>query len=136
MWSLFGFSIQQFFICLFNCQKIAFVCEFQHTPLWIFFFPRCSTFFVDMRLLRHVPKSLRNKISERHIPYSFQKMVFVAFKTLWHGERTILSTWNVMNLQIIRNECIRFGGHAHIEVSYKILWLEVLAKAPNFSPYF
>jgi hypothetical protein len=27
MCSPFGFSIQQFFICLSNCQKIAFVCE-------------------------------------------------------------------------------------------------------------
>jgi hypothetical protein len=29
----FGFSMQEFFICLFYCQKTAFVCEFQHTPL-------------------------------------------------------------------------------------------------------
>jgi hypothetical protein len=29
-----------------------------------------------------------------------------------------------MILQTIRNECIRFGGHVDIEVSYKILWLE------------
>jgi hypothetical protein len=37
--SLFGFSIQEFFTCLFYCQKMAFVCEFQHTRLWkmIFF---------------------------------------------------------------------------------------------------
>jgi hypothetical protein len=33
MFSLFGFSIQEFFICLFYCQKMVFVCEFQHTPL-------------------------------------------------------------------------------------------------------
>jgi hypothetical protein len=33
MFSPFGFSIQEFFICLFYCQKTAFVCEFQHTPL-------------------------------------------------------------------------------------------------------
>jgi hypothetical protein len=32
MFSLFGCSIQQFFVCLFYCQKMAFVCEFQHTP--------------------------------------------------------------------------------------------------------
>jgi hypothetical protein len=29
----FGFSIQEFIICLFYCQRTAFVCEFQHTPL-------------------------------------------------------------------------------------------------------
>jgi hypothetical protein len=27
----FGFSIQEFSICYFYCQKTAFVCEFQHT---------------------------------------------------------------------------------------------------------
>jgi hypothetical protein len=33
MFSLFGFSIQGFFISLFFCQRMAFVCEFQHTRL-------------------------------------------------------------------------------------------------------
>jgi hypothetical protein len=33
MFSPFGFSIQEFYICLFYCQKTAFLCEFQHTPL-------------------------------------------------------------------------------------------------------
>jgi hypothetical protein len=28
---------------------------------------------------------------------------------------------NVMILQMVRNECVRFGGHINIEVSYKIL---------------
>jgi hypothetical protein len=27
------FSFKEFFLCLFYCQKTAFVCEFQHTPL-------------------------------------------------------------------------------------------------------
>jgi hypothetical protein len=34
MFPTFGFSIQECFICYFYCQKMAFVCEFQHTPLW------------------------------------------------------------------------------------------------------
>jgi hypothetical protein len=38
MFLQFGFSIQEFFICYFYCQKTAFVCEFQHTPLWKIFF--------------------------------------------------------------------------------------------------
>jgi hypothetical protein len=29
-------------------------------------------------------------------------------------------------LQTVRNECVRFGGHVDIEVSYKILRLDVL----------
>jgi hypothetical protein len=40
--------------------------------------------------------------------------------------------------QTVRSECVRFGGHVGIEVSYKILWLEVLKQSPilDTSPYF
>jgi hypothetical protein len=31
---------------------------------------------------------------------------------------------------MVRNECERFGGHVHIEVSYKILWLDLLKDTP------
>jgi hypothetical protein len=31
-----------------------------------------------------------------------------------------------MILQMVRNECVRFGGHVDIEVMYKILRLDVL----------
>jgi hypothetical protein len=45
MFSPFGFSVQEFFICYFYCQKTAFVCEFLHTPLWkIFFLATFHTF--------------------------------------------------------------------------------------------
>jgi hypothetical protein len=45
---------------------------------------------------------------------------------------------NVMILQMVRSECVRFDGHIDIEVSYKILRLEVQTKAPilDTSPYF
>jgi hypothetical protein len=36
-----------------------------------------------------------------------------------------------MILQKVRNECVRFGGHVDIEVSYKILQLDVLKKTPS-----
>jgi hypothetical protein len=39
------------------------------------------------------------------------------------------STLNLMILQTIWNEWVRFGGHVNIQVSYKILRLEVLKKA-------
>jgi hypothetical protein len=32
---------------------------------------------------------------------------------------------NVIISQMVRNESVRFGRHIDIEVSYKILWLEV-----------
>jgi ABC-type phosphate transport system ATPase subunit len=72
---------------------------------------------------------------ERHIPYLLLKMVFLAFETLLSpsgtGEKTFLSTLNVMILQMVRNECVRFGGHIDIEVSYKILRLNVLKETQN-----
>jgi hypothetical protein len=37
------------------------------------------------------------------------------------GKKTFFSTLNVMILQTVRNECVRFGGHVEIEVSYEIL---------------
>jgi hypothetical protein len=47
-------------------------------------------------------------------------------------------TLNVMISQTVKNECVRFGGHVDIEVSYKILQLEVLKESPilDTSPYF
>jgi hypothetical protein len=32
-------------------------------------------------------------------------------------------------LQMVWNECLRFGGHINIQISYKILRLKVLKKA-------
>jgi hypothetical protein len=69
-----------------------------------------------------------------HNPCLLEKVVFWAFKTLLSHfgtrHKTFLSTLNVIILQTVRNECARFGGHTDIEVSYKILWLEILNKAP------
>jgi hypothetical protein len=60
-------------------------------------------------------------------------MVFLAFKTLLSplsaGEKTFLSTLNVMILQMVRNERVRSGGYVDIEVRYKILRLDVLKKS-------
>jgi hypothetical protein len=43
-----------------------------------------------------------------------------------------------MILQTVWNKCVRFGGHVNIQVSYKILWLEVPKKASVLYnlPYF
>jgi hypothetical protein len=47
-----------------------------------------------------------------------------------HGKKTFLSTLNVTILQTVRNEYVRFGGHVDIEVSYKILQLDVRKETP------
>jgi hypothetical protein len=45
-------------------------------------------------------------------------------------KKTFSLTLNLMILQMVRNECLRFGGHVGIQVSYKILQLEVLKDSP------
>jgi hypothetical protein len=55
-----------------------------------------------------------------------------------HGKKTFFPTLNVRILQTVRNECVRFGGHVDIEVSYKILRLDVLKETSSLqnSPCF
>jgi hypothetical protein len=48
------------------------------------------------------------------------------------GEKTFLSTLNITILQMVRNECGRFGGHVDIEVSYKFLRLDILKETQFF----
>jgi hypothetical protein len=77
-----------------------------------------------------------------HNPCLLKKVNFLAFKTLLSPfgtrQKSFLSTFNVIILQMVRNERVRFSGHVHIEISYKILQLEILNEAPNLfnSPYF
>jgi hypothetical protein len=76
-----------------------------------------------MRFCGHVPNSLRNKNPKRHIPYLLEKVIFLDPKRLL--KITFSSTLNVMISQMVRNESVRFGRHIDIEVSYKILQLEI-----------
>jgi hypothetical protein len=82
MFQPFGFLIQEFFIYYFYCQKTAFVCEFQHTPLRKIIFWQPSTTLVNARFCTHVPNSTRNKIVKSHKPYLRPKVVFLAPETL------------------------------------------------------
>jgi hypothetical protein len=45
-------------------------------------------------------------------------------------KKKTLPTLNLMILQTIWNECVRFGGREDIQISYKILQLEVPKKVP------
>jgi hypothetical protein len=45
--------------------------------------------------------------------------------------KKIFVNLNVMILQAVKNECVRFGRHVDIEVRYKILRLDVLKEIPN-----
>jgi hypothetical protein len=103
-------------------------------------YSQCSTSLVGMRFFKHVPNSLKNNEMKRYIPYLLKKMVFLDSKTLMStldiGEKTFSLTLNVTIFQTIKNDCVRFGGHVDIEVSYKILLLEVLKNNPilHYSP--
>ena len=100
MFPPFGFSIQIFFICYFYCQKTAFVCEFQHTPLRKIIFWQPSTTLVNMRFCTHVPNSTRNKNVKSHKPYLSPKMVFFPLQNtavpLGTWKKTFSLTLNLM----------------------------------------
>jgi hypothetical protein len=82
-----------------------------------------------MRFCGHVPNSPRNKNLKRLILNLLKKWFFWTPKDccppLAGAKKTFSSTLNVMILQMVRNESVRFGRHIDIEVSYKILQLEV-----------
>jgi hypothetical protein len=95
-----------------------------------------------MRFCTHVPNSNKNKNMKSSNPYLRSKMVFLASKTLLSLSGTVefiyLFDFERYNLAMVRNECVRFDGHVDIEVSYKILQLEVLKESPilDTSPCF
>jgi hypothetical protein len=35
------------------------------------------------------------------------------------------------DIKIVKSGCVRFGGHVEREVSYKILWLDLLKETQN-----
>jgi hypothetical protein len=79
------------------------------------------------------PNSPRNKNLKFLNPYLLYKMVFLDLQnsvvSLKHKEKNFFSTLNLIILQMIWNECVRFGAHLNIQVNYKILQLEVQKKA-------
>jgi hypothetical protein len=85
---------------------------------------------------------LETRIKCRTIHAYLKKLFFwpsiLCCPLLAQGKKTSLSTLNVMNSLTVRNECARFGGHVDIEVSYKLLRLEILNVALIFinSPCF
>jgi hypothetical protein len=83
-----------------------------------------------MRFCGHVPNSPRNKNLKRDILNLLEKVGFFGTSKDYcppfaGAKKSFSSTLNVMISQMVRNESARFGRHIDIEVSYKILWLEV-----------
>jgi hypothetical protein len=81
------------------------------------------------------PTHLGTRIWRGSFHIYFKKWFFWPSKLccplLAQGKKTFLSTLNFMILQTVRNESVRFGGHVDIEVSYKILRLDVLKETPS-----
>jgi hypothetical protein len=68
-------------------------------------------------------------------PYLLYKMVILAPKTLLYPlsigkEKIKIPTLNLMILQTVWNECVRFGGHINIQVSYENYGWKYQKKAP------
>jgi hypothetical protein len=131
MFSPFKFSIQFFFYMLFLLSKNG-LC------MWISAYPLAENdFFLNVPHLLWVwdfedmyLTHLETRIWRGTFHIYFKKWFNWPSKLYWplwvQGRKTFLSTLNIMTLQTVRNECLRFGGHVDIEVSYKILRLDVL----------
>jgi hypothetical protein len=95
-----------------------------------YFFWQPSTILANMRFCTHVPNSTRNKNVKSGKPYLCPKWFFWPTKhcctSLAQWKKTFCFTLDLMSLLMVRNEYLRFGGHVGIQVSYKILQLEVL----------
>jgi hypothetical protein len=87
--------------------------------------------FVDVYLIH-----MGTRIWTLSIHIYFKKWLFwppkLCFTPWAHGKKLFFSTLNLMVLQMVWNKCVRFGGHISIQVSYKILPLEVQKKASIF----
>jgi hypothetical protein len=76
-----------------------------------------------MRFCKHVPNSPKDKNKMLHNPCQLKNVVILASKTLLFsigtGGKTFSSTLNFMILQMVRNECVKFGGHVYKQVNYR-----------------
>jgi hypothetical protein len=128
------FQYNNFQYVFFIVKKRPVYVNFSIPPCGRWCFSQCSTPLVAMRFWMHVPNSLKTRIWRGTFHIYFKKWFFWPLK-LWcplraQGKKTFLSTLNVMILQTVRDECVRFGEHVDIEVSHKILQLDVLKDTP------
>jgi hypothetical protein len=76
MFSLFGFSIQEFFICYLYCQKTTLYMNFSIPFCGNWWFSQGSILCEGMRFFEHVLNSPRNKNPKRNISYLLEMVVF------------------------------------------------------------
>jgi hypothetical protein len=128
------FQSKNFTYAIFIVKKQPLYVNFNIPPCGNWWFSQGSTPRVGMRFCGHVPNSPKNKNLKRIILNILGKMVLLDPKRLLspfrRGKKTFFSTLNVMISEMVRNESVRFGRHIDIEVSYKILQLEVPKNVP------
>jgi hypothetical protein len=131
----FGFSIQECFISYFYCKKTAFKCKILTYPLveiddflkvphlvWVWD-------FVDM-YLTHLETRIWSPTIHNYSKNRFFWTPKDCYPPFARAKKTFSSTLNVMISQMVRIESVIFGRHIDIEVSYKILQLEVPKLVP------
>ena len=110
-------------------KKLAWLVNFSISHCWEKKNSQCSTPLVGLRLYRHVPNSPRDKNKMMHHPYLLEKVVFwppkLCFLPLAQEKKPFSSIFNFMILQMVRNECVKFGRHTDRQVDYKILQLKI-----------
>jgi hypothetical protein len=127
MFSLFGFSIQEFFICLSKnglcmwilAYPLVEIDDFLKVPHLVWAWE-----FVDM-YLTHLGIRIQRGSFHIYLRKCFYWTPKDSCLPLVGATKTFSSTLNFMILQMVRNESVRFGRHIDIEVSYKILQLEI-----------
>jgi hypothetical protein len=121
------------FLCVFFLVKIQpLYVNFSIPPCGKWFFPQCFIALVDMRFGDMYLTHLETRIWRGTFHIYFRKWFFWPSKLCCsfraQGKKTFWSTLNVMILQTVRNECVRFGGHVDIEVTLFILFSVVYTK--------
>jgi hypothetical protein len=128
------FQSKNFSYAIFIVKKRSLYVNFSILPCGHWWFYQGSTPCVGMRFCGHVPNSPRNKNLKRLTLNLLGKVVFLDPKDCcppFAGAKiTFSSTLNVTISQMVRNESVRFGRHIDIQVSYKILRLEVPKNVP------
>jgi hypothetical protein len=134
------FQSKKFSYAIFIVKKWPLYVNFSIPPCGNWWFSQGSTPPVGMRFCGHVLNSPRNKNPKRHISYLLEKVVFLDPKRLLspfgRGKKTFSSTLNVMILQMLKNETVKFGRHIDIEVallnllSKGVVWMQFWAKTP------
>jgi hypothetical protein len=129
----------------FQCKKFSyaiFIVKKNGLCMWISAYPLAKNdFFLNVPHLLWVwdfedmyLTHLETRIWRGTFHIYFKKCFFLPSKLCCplrvQGKKTFSLTLNVMILQMVRNDCVRFGGHVDIEVSYKILQLNVSKETP------